>query len=202
MAVNGPGKALARPVQGHVTTDLWPHPLTAEARETRRVAVRPGETLAGLAAQEAHRLGLDGGAIAAAVNGRTVPPMAWEATVLAGGDIVTLRATLRDGGGDSDPLRTVLTIAVMVAAYAFGGPLGAAIGIPAGAGAGLGIGASVLQQAIGGALISLAGNLIINALGPPRLPPAPTPAAAGGAAEPAIRFRAAPTACAPMSRSC
>ena len=177
-----PCTAPARPVQGAIVADLWPHPLTAEARETRRVAVRPGETLAGLAAHEARRLGIDGGVIAAAVNGRTVPPMAWDATVLTGGDIVTLRATLR-GGGDSDPLRTVLTIAVMVAAFAFAGPLGAAIGIPAGAGAGLGIGAGVLQQAIGGALISLAGNLIINALVPPRLPPTPTAAAAGSAAE-------------------
>ena len=78
------------------------------------------------------------------------------------------------GGGGKNPLRTVLSIAVMVASFALGGPLGAAMGISANAGTALGIGAGVLQQAIGGAIISLAGMALINAVVPAPKPSVPS----------------------------
>ncbi|WP_419798703.1 MAG: host specificity factor TipJ family phage tail protein [Terasakiella sp.] len=78
------------------------------------------------------------------------------------------------GGGGKNPLRTVLSIAVMVASFALGGPLGAAMGISANAGAALGIGAGVLQQAIGGAIISLAGMALMNAVVPAPKPSVPS----------------------------
>ena len=166
------------PEKETVTTDLWPHPLTTEGRQTRRRAVLPGETLAGLAANEAHRLGVATGTVATVVNGRPVARDLWDATELSSGDIVTLRVVL--AGDDKDPLATVLTLAVMVASFALGGPLGVALGISKTAGAAWGLAAGALRQAVGGAIISIAGNLIINALVPPRRAAAPT---APGAAQ-------------------
>ncbi len=62
----------------------------------------------------------------------------------------------------------------MVASFALGGPLGAAMGVSANAGAALGIGAGVLQQAIGGAIISLAGMALMNAVVPAPKPSVPS----------------------------
>ncbi|CAM3634882.1 hypothetical protein TH8_08675 [Thalassospira profundimaris] len=111
-------------------------------------------------------------------NGRAVLRADWTTTVIADGDVVAF-VTLPQGGGGGggggkNPLRTVLSIAVMVASFALGGPLGAAMGISANAGAALGIGAGVLQQAIGGAIISLAGMALMNAVVPAPKPSVPS----------------------------
>ena len=112
-------------------------------------------------------------------NGRAVLRADWTTTVISDGDVVAF-VTLPQGGGGGgggggkNPLRTVLSIAVMVASFALGGPLGAAMGISANAGAALGIGAGVLQQAIGGAIISLAGMALINAVVPAPKPSVPS----------------------------
>lgn len=70
------------------------------------------------------------------------------------------------GGGGKSPLRTILTIAVMVAAVALGGPLAGALGIEAVMVAGY----SISAAAIGGAFISIAGTLLINVIAPIRPP--------------------------------
>ena len=173
--VQAPGTARDAPLQGHVTADLWPHPLTAEARETRRIAVRRGATLAGLAAHEARRLGLARDAITTTLNGRPVAPAVWAETVLEDGDIVTLRTVLRGGGGDKDPLATVLQLAIIVASVALPPLLpGTAFTIA---------GQAVTWGQLAAAGVSLAGGLIVNALAAPRLAPTPaaTPAAAAAA---------------------
>lgn len=111
-------------------------------------------------------------------NGKAVLRADWPSMVIADGDVVAF-VTLPQGGGGGggggkNPLRTVLSIAVMVASFALGGPLGAAMGISANAGAALGIGAGVLQQAIGGAIISLAGMALMNAVVPAPKPSVPS----------------------------
>ncbi len=63
----------------------------------------------------------------------------------------------RAGGGDSDPLRLILQIAVLVIAQQFGPALGAALGLSGNFGA-----------AVGTALITVGGTLAINALLPPQ----------------------------------
>lgn len=71
------------------------------------------------------------------------------------------------GGGGKNPLRTILTIGVMVAAFAFGGPLAASLGITSG----ITIGAATITAAqIGGAIITIAGTLLINVIAPIRPP--------------------------------
>ena len=139
------------------TADVWPHPLTAAGRRTRRLAVRPGTTLAEFAARAWP--GARPGDAAAAVDGRPVADAGWAGVTLAGGETVTLRARLGDGG-DSDPLRAVLRVAALAAAaYVPGLPVFA--------------GAGALGRAAVGAATLAAGGLIADALAPPRPPARP-----------------------------
>ena len=126
--------------------DIWPHGLTAQGRETRACALHSGATLADLVAQEWPGSAAD---IAASVDGRPVARAAWAGTPLQGGEIVTLRALVH-GGGDKDPLRIVLQLAVLVAAVVVP-PL---------------LFASTWAQALAGAAITVAGGLVVNALFP------------------------------------
>ena len=161
------GRAIEEASARTVTTDLWPHPLTGAGRETHPAVVPAGATLAELV-----DLALPGactlkqrsgsvhapimgsadapGALIAAVNGRPVPRAAWAETRLTGGEIVTLRTALGDGDG-KDPLRTILQLAVLVAAVVVP-PL-----IP---------GLGQIGQALAGAAIAVGGGLIVNALFP------------------------------------
>ena len=72
------------------------------------------------------------------------------------------------GGGGKSPLRTILTLAVIVAAIYFGPALGAAMGVPS---AGITFGSTVITAGqIGGALITVVGTLLVNAIAPIRPP--------------------------------
>ncbi|EWY36783.1 hypothetical protein N825_25450 [Skermanella stibiiresistens SB22] len=76
-------------------------------------------------------------------------------------------ATGGGGGGGKNPLRTILTLAVMAAAFAFAGPLAGALSSSLGLGlTATGTGMALLTGAISGA-IGLVGSLAINALAPP-----------------------------------
>ena len=139
------------------TADVWPHPLTDAGRTTRALAVAPGTTLAEFAARAWP--GAAAGAAAAAVDGRPVADAGWAGVALAGGETVTLRARLGDGG-DSDPLRAVLRVAALAAAaYVPGLPVFA--------------GAGALGRAAVGAATLAAGGLVADALAPPRTPARP-----------------------------
>ena len=173
MAIDAPGNAAATAVHQPITVDAWPHPLTAERRAVICWSPAPGEdaTLARPIAdawRAADGTPLPLSDLVVDVDGRAVARDAWATTRLRGGEIVTLRGALR-GGGDSDPLRTVLTIAVIVAAVAL--PF-------AGALAGTAFAAGTLGGALLSAGIMIGGTLIVNALAPPRLPGGP-----GGASE-------------------
>ena len=141
-----------------VTTDLWPHGLTAEGRALRACVLARGATLADLVAQEWPGAV---GAVMVAVNSRPVARAAWAETALAGGEIVTLRALLA-GGGDKNPIATLLQIGLLAAAIVVP-PL---------------LFTSSWAQALTGAAITIAGGLIINALFPPRPPDILQPAQA------------------------
>ncbi len=161
------GGTPARPEGGVI--ELWPHPLAAEGREALPLAVPPGG--AALAAVLADALPVPlaeiAPALAVAVDGRPAAPAQWAGTRLAGGETVTVRARL--GDDDSDPLRTVLQIAVLAAAVAAPPALGFAAG--------------TLGGALAGGAIALGGALVVNALVPPPQPE--PPGARGGEAEPA-----------------
>ena len=149
-----------------ITTDLWPHGLTAAGRALRVCALPAGSTVADLVARE-----WEGphGAVAAFVDGRPVPRAAWGATVLQGGEIVTLRTVLAGGGGDDkNPLATVLQIGLLIAAIYVPPLLTSNLFLQAGIAAG----------------IAVAGGLVINALAPPRDQHRTLPRPGGGAPEP------------------
>ena len=162
-----------------ISTDIWPHPLTAHGRESRAVTVLPETTLADLVAGASLAPAIHGASalperapgdsalkqrsgradIAAYINGLPVPRAAWAETRLRAGQIVTLRAALAGGGGDKNPLATILQLAVLVAAIVVP-PL---------------LFASSWAQALTGAAITIAGGLIVNALAPPRVSDAALP---------------------------
>lgn len=108
------------------------------------------------------------------INGDFVPRERWGITYPSPGDFVSIRVVpTGGGGGGKNPLRTVLTIAVIAASFAAAPLLGAAIqeavffsSLPFGVSLG---GAT----AFAGALISLGGALIVNAIAPPSTPKLP-----------------------------
>lgn len=142
-----------------LTLDLHPHPVTTEGRAVRSVPVPPGTTLAALVAAE-----WPAGAPAPCVvrNGDVVPPADWRRCRLRPGDIVQCRAAV--GDDDTDPLRTALTIAVVVAAIYVPGSTALW-----GTGA---LQAGTLAYAGASAAIMVGGTLVVDAIAPPRLPDA------------------------------
>ena len=101
------------------------------------------------------------------VNGEATLRGQWSVRIITRNDVISF-VTLPQGGGGGggggkNPLRTVLSIAVMVAAPAIGGALAGSLGV---------------TSAIGTALISagvaLAGAALVNVLVPPPKPSAPS----------------------------
>ena len=156
--------------------DFWPHPLTAENRQV--VVAIPGQNLAEIM-QDKLPYGVSAYAI---VNGVRYPIERWETIVVQETDIVQVRCVMQGGGGGggSNPLRTILSIAVIVAAPFAAGALAPALGIGAGT-----IGFGVLQAGI-----AFAGLLIINSIFPPRFPELPSsgPSSREGTAQPPRQF--------------
>ena len=98
-----------------------------------------------------------------------VPRDHWARVRPKAGAVVTLRvAPGKGGGGGKNPLRTILTIAVVAAAFVLGPAVGAAMGLPTEA---VIFGQTInLAAAVGGAAITMVGNLIVNAIAPPPRP--------------------------------
>ncbi len=154
-----------------LVVDRRPHPITTAGRDVRTVVVPPeGLTLAALAAREWP----GPGPVAAWRNGERIPEPEWERARVGPGDVVTLRAAVA-GGDDTDPLRTVLTIAVIAAALYVSGGYGAFAAWPTWGKVALAAG------------ITVGGRFIVDAIAPPRLPDAsdPTGDAAASTAPPA-----------------
>ncbi len=111
------------------------------------------------------------------IDGYEIPRCNWHLVRPKAGHLVTARVipVPRGGGGGKNPLRTLLTIAVLVASFAFAGPLGAGIFgtslIEAGLAVGLTFGQGIaLTGAIGGFLITAVGTILVNAIAPVRPP--------------------------------
>jgi len=102
-----------------------------------------------------------------------IPVEAWERVKPKPGHRLTVRMIPHGGGGGGgggkNPLRAVLSIAIVAATMAFAAPLGAAIfGNAAWATAPIIAGSTAsLASLVGGAIITVAGTLALNALAPP-----------------------------------
>ena len=96
------------------------------------------------------------------LDGTLIPRADWQNVTPGIGQQVTIRVVPTGGGGGKNPLRLILSIAVLIVGTAFGGPLGTALfGFAQG---------STIGAAIGTALITTAGGLLINAIVPPPQP--------------------------------
>ena len=132
---------------------IWADPMLGQP--SLQLPVAAGRTIASLMPPE-----LAGECIVCRYQGQYVLRADWEHR-LAPGDLVEFIVHPQGGNGGSNPLRTILAIVVIIAAYAYGGPLGAA------ASDAFGLGLSATQAAgLGTAIIAIGGNLAINALLP------------------------------------
>ena len=110
-----------------------------------------------------------------------IPRDRWHLVRPRAGRLVSIRVLpTGGGGGEKNPLRTLLTIAVLGASLAFGPALGAALVGPSG----LTIGGLTLSASqVGSALILGAGRLLTNLIAPVRPPSVNSQRTAGNQAE-------------------
>jgi len=126
------------------------HPISAGAnRQIISTPFLPGESIA----HYLQRVGVQfNQPVALSLNGKRIAFEHWASTYPQPGDMLTARALVQGGGdGGSDPLRIILTIAVLAYAPQLAGALGAGT--------------------VGTSLITLGGMLLVNALVPTPNPP-------------------------------
>jgi len=129
-----------------------PHPLLAADRRIVHEPFHPGESIAGYFARIELQLG--DCPVALHLNDRPIARSEWALTFPQAGDMMVLRVLLQGGGdGGSNPLRVILTIALIVFAPAMAGMLGFGAG-----------GVGMLQ--FGTSLVLVGGSLLINAVAP------------------------------------
>lgn len=137
-------------------------PASQSVRVQRMLAVLPQESLHSVLARGG--LPVTAMALYVRVDGVAVDVQDWWDTELADSAVVDARPLLQGGGGEdggSDPVRVILTIAVLAAAPYLA---------PALAGAGLGWAASTAGAALITAGATAAGMAAINAILPPQVP--------------------------------
>ncbi len=103
-------------------------------------------------------------------NGDPVLRADWATTPIEGVVLFVALPQGGGGGGGKNPLRTVLMIAVMVVATAYGGPLGASLGF-----------SGSMATAVGSAIIMTAGSALVSALVPLPTPNLPSVGSYGNA---------------------
>jgi sulfur carrier protein ThiS len=108
-------------------------------------------------------------------NGQALLRADWDTTVIGDGDVVTFVALPHGGGGGGggkNPLKTVLSIALMVAAPGLGSMLAGSLGLTGGLFAGTAF--EIGWGTVLGGVISLAGSALINAVIPAPKPSVPS----------------------------
>lgn len=101
-----------------------------------------------------------------------MPASHWHRVRPRAGAAVLIRVVpMGGGGGGKNPLRVVLSIAVIAASFFLGPQLGVALGLPTASTLGGLLAAPInLAAAVGGFIITTVGTLLINALVPPPRP--------------------------------
>lgn len=101
-----------------------------------------------------------------------IPREFWPSVRPKAGACVSIRIVPMGGGGGKNPLRTILSIAVLAAGNVFGAALGSAM---LGGASSLAIGSATISAATLGKLaIGAVGNLLVNAIAPPARPKSPS----------------------------
>lgn len=141
-----------------LTVRAAPHPLSQSWREIEMPA---GLTISEMLAFAQPKAALLPAAYVF-INGEAVSPDRWNSIRPKPGAQVVLKVVPQGGGGGKNPLRTVLSIAVVLAAPMLGPALGASLGISSS----LTVAGVNVASAIGGGIISVAGSLLVNAIAP------------------------------------
>lgn len=92
------------------------------------------------------------------VDGSPIPEIWWDGCRPKSGTLVNVNIVPMGGGGDGgkNPLRTVLTLAIAIAAPYAAPAIGAGLGL-----------SGALANTIGGAIFTAVGGLLVNAIAPP-----------------------------------
>ena len=155
MSVPARSSAL-RPAAAQPSLVWCPHPLLATAgREFRYEAFQAGESVEGYLARLGYRFDLQ--PVVLYLNGTALPRAEWALTFPKNGDLIAARALVHGGGeeGGKNPIATILSIVIIIVAPYAAPALAGVLGV---------------STAVAGALIVMAGNLLINALFPPLQP--------------------------------
>lgn len=147
----------------HELLSVYASPLPFGNRRERVFAVH-GQTLEEIVTLASPRMvGVDKIVL---INDEVIPPRHWKKIRPKKNAIVNINIVPQGGGGKKNPLTTILSIAVMVAAPYAGAALGGSLGITST------IGLKVLTAGIG-----IVGNMLVSALAPP---PKPSKSASAG----------------------
>lgn len=136
---------------------VLPHALSDRGREVVMAAFQPKETLGSYCKRAG--IVVPRGELKVFHNGHPVPAALWDKLIPRTGDQIVIRAIGQGGGGGSKILRTVAMVALVVAANAWGGALGTALGLT-----------GKMAIGVGSAIIMLGGSLLINTILPPPKP--------------------------------
>ena len=123
-------------------------------------------------------------------NGQALLRAYWDTTVIGDGDVVAFVALPHGGGGGGgggkNPLKTVLSIALMVAAPGLGNMLAGSLGLTGSLFAGTAF--EIGWGTVLGGVISLAGSALINAVIPAPRPSVPSMSFGAVGAPPAVKL--------------
>ncbi len=143
--------------------------------DTVRIFAEPGQTISEILEDAEIPLALMGFCVAT-INGDVIPQQFWHVVRPKSGTVINFVVVPHGGGGGGggkSPLRTILSIAVIAASFYFGPILGKALQLstaPLFAGASGLLGQVSVASLVGGAIISVAGNALVNAIAPPAAP--------------------------------
>lgn len=147
--------------QNSLTVSLAPHPFAVERIQARLPA---GGTVADILARFAGDAAVLPHAHAY-IDGAYVPRDKWHAVRPKAGTVLTLRVVPMGGGGSKNPLRTVLSLALIAASPMIAAGIAGALGVTAGTTL---MGISAARVITAG--VNLLGRLALNALAPPGKP--------------------------------
>ena len=147
---------------GRLCVHVAPHPFAVERVQATLPA---GQNIADIVASFANDADVSLPHAHVYLDGAYIPRHNWHAVTPKAGTVLTLRMVPMGGGGGKNPLRTVLSLALVAASPMIAASIAGAMGVTAGA---TFLGISAARVITAG--VNLLGRLTLNALAPPGKP--------------------------------
>lgn len=147
---------------GQLCVHIAPHPFAVERVQAQMPA---GQNIADIVAGFAGNAAVSLPHAHVYLEGAYIPRRNWHAVTPKAGTVLTLRMLPMGGGGGKNPLRTVLSLALVAASPMIAAGIAGAMGVTAGA---TFLGISAARVITAG--VNLLGRLTLNALAPPGKP--------------------------------